>query len=633
MKLVQIDLARQKETLDEVFKFFDLAKAYGYDGVFLYLEDRIRTKTYPYISVEESYSEDEVRQMVAYADKLGLELIPVVSNFAHTERFLEHPELAHIAELRGGINGFHSAGVYVTSCPLLKEAQEFFDAYISEVAALFPSKYFNIGLDEDLDIGSCELCKAEVEKYNGFGRLFLNHIIRCNNFLKSIGKEMMMFDDMVWYYPELVPEIPKDVIMISWAYWYVDRYPRMPFANDEKIDRFREYNKLGIRCIMMVWSYFINNVDSYTICADNYDLFGYANSTWQMSHESMHYIHPHVAYTGKLWNGIHTDDPQARMMEVVGELCGTDDPAERAILAEAATKPFLTRTPAFHLHNPIIRTNDNYDDEYKDVRYQYELLKTVRVKNDYTEQLLYRAEREKIFYETFRLAQDVFDYRTGLKKISIPQIVEKLGKLKAVHERQYEEQYAFWQRVRPGIPSAALDEDRAKVLGDMDKVIETAKNAVFGEKGVLDVTVVLPDKTILVKHNFTVTFDDGSEQVLPLSYLKPLGTADYNILDKGPYVFTASYLLDGHKAIEKCTINISGFGGAYIAYVQAYSDGKYYVPEKVIVKGGKVENEDHLLVNDSRFASFGYMCMADAMKKRSLAKIESIADVCFREYV
>ena len=84
MKLVQIDLARQKETLDEVFKFFDLAKAYGYDGVFLYLEDRIRTKTYPYISVEESYSEDEVRQMVAYGDKLGLELIPVVSNFAHT---------------------------------------------------------------------------------------------------------------------------------------------------------------------------------------------------------------------------------------------------------------------------------------------------------------------------------------------------------------------------------------------------------------------------------------------------------------------------------------------------------------------------------------------------------------------
>jgi len=48
---------------------------------------------------------------------------------------------------------------------------------------------------------------------------------------------------------------------------------------------------------------------------------------------------------------------------------------------------------------------------------------------------------------------------------------------------------------------------------------------------------------------------------------------------------------------------------------------------------GKVENKDHLLVNDSRFASFGYMCMADAMKKRSLAKIESIADVCFREYV
>lgn len=632
MKIVQLDLARQKETLEEVFNYFRISKSCGYDAVFLYLEDRIKTKTYPYISDEESYSENEIRQMVAYADELKLELIPVVSNFAHADRFLEHPELKHIAELRGGIDGFWSAGVYVTACPLLKEAQEFFDAYISEVAALFPSKYFNIGLDEDFDIGSCELCKADVEKHGGFGHLFLNHIIRCNDLLKSIGKEMMMYDDMVWYYPDIIPKIPKNIIMISWAYWYVTRFPRMAFANDQQNDCFREYEKHGLRYIMMVWSYFINNVDSYTAYADNYKPFAYANSTWQMSHETLHYIIPHVVYTAKLWNGENVGDPQARMMDTVRELCGTDDPTEIAILAEAAGKPFLTRTPAFLMNNPIIRRNDNFDDEYKDIRFQYELLKTVKTRNDYTEQFLYRAEREKLFYEAFKIAQDVFDYRTGLKKVNIPQAVESLEKIRSQHERQYAEQYELWHRVRAGIPSGALDEDKKKVLNELDCVISTAKDAQFGEKGVLDVTIMLPDKTPLVKHNFTVTFADGSEQVLPTSYLKPLGTAGYNILDKGPYVMTASYLID-NKPVKNCRINIAGYGNACISYLKAYCDGKYYLPCNVTKIDGRVENKDHLLRNDTNWTSFGYYNMADSMRDRSIAKIESIADVEFVEYV
>ena len=632
MKIVQIDLARQKETLAEIFNFFRISKACGYDAVFLYLEDRIKTKTYPYISDEESYSEDEVRQMVAFADELGLELIPVVSNFAHTERFLEHPELRHLAELRGDISGFHQSGIYLAACPLLEEAREFFDAYIREVAALFPSRYFNIGLDEDFDIGSCELCKADVEKHGGFGHLFLHHIIRCNELLQSIGKEMMMYDDMVWYYPEIVPKIPKNVIMISWAYWYVTRFPRMPFANDQQNDRFREYEKHGLRYIMMVWSYFINNVDSYTAYADRYKPFAYANSTWQMSHETLHYIIPHVVYTAKLWNGEHIDDPHARMMDTVRELCRTDDPAELAILAEAAGKPYLTRTPAFLMHNPIIRRNDNFDDEYRDIRFQYELLKTVKTENDYTRQFLYRAKREKLFYEAFKLAQDVFDYRTGLKQIDPLQAVTRLNQIREAHERQYAEQYELWHRVRTGIPSDALDEDKEKVLHELDRVINTAKEAQFGEQGVLDVTIILPDKTTLVKHNFTVTFADGSKQELPMAYLKPLGTAAYNILDKGPYVMTASYLIP-NKPVANCRISIAGYGNACISYLQAYCNGKYYEPCRITVLGGRVENKDHLLRNDTNWASFGYYNMADSMRDRSLAEIQSIADVEFAEYM
>ena len=70
LKIVQIDLARQKENLAEIFRFFDFAKKYGYNAVALYLEDRIKTKTYPYASDSESYTEKDVGKIVDYADKV-----------------------------------------------------------------------------------------------------------------------------------------------------------------------------------------------------------------------------------------------------------------------------------------------------------------------------------------------------------------------------------------------------------------------------------------------------------------------------------------------------------------------------------------------------------------------------------
>ena len=102
LKIVQMDLGRQKESIAQILKFFDFAKKYGYNAIALNLEDRIKTKTYPYASDEESYLPSEVSEIVEGAYARGLELIPVVSNFAHADRFLSHKELMHLSELREG---------------------------------------------------------------------------------------------------------------------------------------------------------------------------------------------------------------------------------------------------------------------------------------------------------------------------------------------------------------------------------------------------------------------------------------------------------------------------------------------------------------------------------------------------
>ena len=624
LKVVQIDLARQKETVEEVYNFLKLASRYNYNSVILYLEDRIKTKTYYYNSDEESYTPDEMKQIVEYATELGLEVIPAVSNFSHTDGFFKHEELRHLSELRDGDEGFFSAKgnpIHITACPLLPESQSFFDSYIREVAAIFPSKYFLVGLDEAFDIGSCKLCKADVQEHGGFGHLFLNHIERTNNLINSLGKEMMMFDDMIWFCPEILPHVPKNVIMISWSYYYVDRFPRVAFGNNNQIDRFKEYEKYGLRYSMAVWSYFINNVDTYTKYANSYSPMALINTTWQMSPELMHYMHPQIAYTGKLWNGELADDSPKRMMSSVAEILSLDDNHnDIPVLAQAASKPFLVRVPAFRMHDVIVRRNDNFDDEYLEVRYIYEQLKNISVKNEYTDSLVYRAHRAKLLYEEFMLAQEIFDTRSGVASHDMTNLVKQLECIKQELEKQYDGQYAGWKNFRSNIPTRSLDEEKEQTIRDVDMLISSAKKATFGENGVLDVTMLMPEKSVYTKLGITVIYSDGSEQEFSPGVYHPLGTANYNIMDKGPYIFTVSFLVDGNKKVAGCRVSAAGYGNLCITHITAFNNGKWCSPRNVKVLCGRVENEKHILFNDTRWCSLGNYDIIGCMVNRELSK-------------
>lgn len=633
MKSVQLDLASQKETLERIFEFFELAAKYKYNCVTLYLEDRIKTESYPYLEDEESYTPDEIKEMVKYAEKLGLDLLPEVSNFSHTGRFLKHKELRHLAELRGNIKGrFNEAGSapYITACPLLPEAQKFFDTYMSEVSALFPFEYFLVGLDEDFDIGHCELCRADVEEHGGITHLFLNHIKRTNALIKSFGKTMIMDDDMFWFCPDIIPEIPKDVILRTWNYDYIDRFPRCQFGNQRQRNIFKLYDKYGLKYIACTWTIFANNVDTYTKYAENYSPIGYLNTEWQMTAEQIHYTYPLVAYTGMLWNGELADDPIARMKKAVSETCETNDPYDISVLAEAASKVYLIRTPMYHLGNTMVRRNVYFDDEYRDIVYGMEALEHVKANNPVARQTKLRAKRAKLLYDVYILSQDVMDFRSGMNKIDKSKTLEKLYTLKQEMQEHYSIQNELWDEFRQGIPRTRLENEEKYDISKIDELIAFLKDASFGEKGVLDMVMLLPDKSTASKIQLTVKYADGEEK-LPVGIYKPLATACYYIADKGPYLYTVSFIIDGKREICGCDVNVKGFGATTISYISAFQNGKEYVPAKVKAVCGRVENPEHLLDNDTKFASIGNPDMIKAMNDSRLADEVATVAIEFRE--
>lgn len=106
IRAVQLDLARQKEPVGFVKAYMRRAKDAGFNTVFLYLEDRIKTPCYPYPDDADSYSVAEMRGIVDVGTELGLDIVPVVSPLGHTERFLAHKELAGFGEQCEGVGRF-----------------------------------------------------------------------------------------------------------------------------------------------------------------------------------------------------------------------------------------------------------------------------------------------------------------------------------------------------------------------------------------------------------------------------------------------------------------------------------------------------------------------------------------------
>ncbi|HUS48154.1 MAG TPA: hypothetical protein VM098_08540, partial [Phycisphaerae bacterium] len=94
VRAVQLDLARHMETVDYICGYADFAAAQGFNALVLYLEARVRTKCFPFRPRQETYSLEEMAEVVAHARRAGMEVVPVVSTLGHCEQFLACRELA-----------------------------------------------------------------------------------------------------------------------------------------------------------------------------------------------------------------------------------------------------------------------------------------------------------------------------------------------------------------------------------------------------------------------------------------------------------------------------------------------------------------------------------------------------------
>ncbi len=160
----------------------------------------------------------EIRKLDARCRELGIDLAPNQNSFGHLRYWLEYPPLKKLGEVSEPYEGANGAFLRYPStlAPNNPGTMPFLRELYDELLPNYSSEYFNAGCDETWDLGrgqSRKLCEKK-----GKGRVYLDFLKQIHREISVRGRRMMFWGDIILHHPELVKELPDDVIALNWGY-------------------------------------------------------------------------------------------------------------------------------------------------------------------------------------------------------------------------------------------------------------------------------------------------------------------------------------------------------------------------------------------------------------------------------
>lgn len=233
---------------------------------------------------------EEVKDICAYIRSFGLEIIPEVQTFGHTQYItMAHPELAEIASDEDEKVNLFVADITPEKfykhcmCPNHPDYYKLtFDIIDEVIEVIKPEKYLHIGHDEIYVVGKCERCKNIPDD-----EIFVTEVTNLNNHIKSKGLTTMMWSDMIqeqkYTTAPAISRIPKDIVCQSFT-WY--------FHLDEDIENMLYDNGFKV----MFGNFYSSHFPRFNQRKHHSDFFGAQTSTWVNIYEDI------LAFKGKTYD-------------------------------------------------------------------------------------------------------------------------------------------------------------------------------------------------------------------------------------------------------------------------------------------------------------------------------------------
>lgn len=163
------------------------------------------------------YTQDDIREIVRYAQERHIEVIPEIEMPAHSNAALAaYPLLACpvVDKFIGVLPGMGGTHADVIFCAGNDSVFTFLQDVLDEVLELFPSKHIHLGGDEARKTHwkECPLCQARMkqEKLENEEELQGYFMARVARYVQSKGREVIGWDELT------NATLPKDVIILGW---------------------------------------------------------------------------------------------------------------------------------------------------------------------------------------------------------------------------------------------------------------------------------------------------------------------------------------------------------------------------------------------------------------------------------
>lgn len=212
---IMLDVSRGKvPTLETLVQLAEMLAHYKINQLQLYTEHTFQFPSHPRIGENcGSLSAADMLALDQACRERHIELVPNLQSTGHMRHILSLPEYEHLSETpwRWSIT------------PALEESYTFLDQLYSDFLPAFSTPIINVSSDEAWDHGRGQA--KDLSATMGYGGVYVQHIRRLYDLAARHGRRTMIWADVLHHYPDLIDQLPSDLILLDWWYEARDSYP------------------------------------------------------------------------------------------------------------------------------------------------------------------------------------------------------------------------------------------------------------------------------------------------------------------------------------------------------------------------------------------------------------------------
>jgi hexosaminidase len=216
-----LDISRDKvPTQETLYRLVDELAELKYNRFELYIEHTFAYSTTPR-GLGRCQPPDrggQMRELDAFCAARFIELVPNQNSFGHMHRWLKHPRYAPLAEAPDGFLtpwGERREGPFSLN-PLDPGSLELVRELFDELLPHFTSRNVNVGCDETFDLGQgrSKMRASAWARAASISTICSTSI----SLIREHGRTLQFWGDIILHHPELIPELPRDVVPLVWGY-------------------------------------------------------------------------------------------------------------------------------------------------------------------------------------------------------------------------------------------------------------------------------------------------------------------------------------------------------------------------------------------------------------------------------